>query len=331
MNSKPRFAVVALCTLMVLSFLGVPTAFGDPPYVPNWFNIDDDVTLGNSYITLCASSQGDPDNDDYQIRIEIFSAPIADIQSDWMWAAPGNPVCYFSPYGFPDGEYSWQARAKDANGQESGASEVRSFTINASQYEEVDYSFQVDRGYQVTLDVDDCTILNAEELVAAEIDRKSDILGGLGSVDKVVEFVTYFFTQGIGEVENLRQEVESQVSGCSTVYYRIGDPTTGWTAMDSSGLGNIAYAYLLTTHNIPALLQNFIADVDQTMNSVYGILTFLTEYMACSGQVLCFMSIFTIIQGDNPDDIKQREVGAALTGNLNEENLINTANSHGLY
>ncbi|MBZ0280275.1 MAG: hypothetical protein K8L97_06015, partial [Anaerolineae bacterium] len=149
-------------------------------------------------------------------------------------------------------------------------------------------------------------------LIILEIQNLIERMHSTGDRSLAVDY----FMENIGGVEELRNIVETTVCGqkliCrESLRYKIGS-----RLMDTSGLGNIAFGYIMTSEFTSIQdREDFIANMAQRINRETREEAFTT----CQNNLICVAELLRLVV-DNPDDQRQREVGRALALAVRENN-----------
>lgn len=156
--------------------------------------------------------------------------------------------------------------------------------------------------------------MNGSEYVVFQLQMLENRMSGLSPIEQQREFVMWAFPTALtslGEADrNIRRIQEALCESGRTcrgeLLYVVGD-----RLMDLSGVGNIAYGYFMSGFGYSMRIQDAAANWDQRIRELVS---------------------FRTPRPDDPDDIKQREVGLELSRNpLTVDALNEIANTLGLY
>ena len=128
-------------------------------------------------------------------------------------------------------------------------------------------------------------------------------------------YAIMYFLENTGGSEELRHEVENRVvsfiPGCvgRELRYRVGNHN-----IDTSGLGNIAFGYFMNNPLLPGYLRDGFAEEEiSNLAQALNVETRARIIERCGGllNLQCIVDNI-LLQADNSDDVKQRQVGRNL-------------------
>ena len=123
-----------LIIFLVFSFLFTiaSSQMDGAPWPPQPASPANGATAGINPPKLCAIDSGDPENETVWIKFEAWGGGENDHQSDWIQSpGKGQTVCWQDSTPWSAQTHSWQARAKDSNNNQSGASPDWSVNVPA--------------------------------------------------------------------------------------------------------------------------------------------------------------------------------------------------------
>lgn len=92
------------------------------PWPPELVSPGNNQAASSNPPTLCAKVSNDPENDSISVRFEAWGGGEGNHASSWIPGSSGSTVCWTDDTPWSQGGHSWQARAKDSNENQSGAS-----------------------------------------------------------------------------------------------------------------------------------------------------------------------------------------------------------------
>jgi len=120
---KGLIALAILLTVLIgLVFINSnQKAEAGSPWSPELISPPNGSTASSNPPTLCARYQ-DPDGQNGFLRFEAWGGGEGNHYSDWIPVNNGGQICWTDVAAWSVGGHNWQARAKDSDGNQSGAS-----------------------------------------------------------------------------------------------------------------------------------------------------------------------------------------------------------------